>query len=238
MRFSDRIKGWLWPTTRCVVCGGRSEEEHPGLCGVCYEELLEAREKVSFCARCGRFYGAEFRQCPGCFGAEGRFLKNGLFVGVPYDGIGGILVRKLKYNNRRDLLPTLVKLFFRYSEIDTGFDVVTAVPLHRRRLRERGFNQSEELARAIAEGMSLPYEPLLERVIDTPSQTTLNYRRRCDNMRGAFEVMDREKAEGRRVLLVDDVVTTGATAGECVAVLKKAGAKRAAIAAVTAGKVR
>ena len=238
MKLSDRIKGWLWPTTRCVVCGGKSEDTHPGLCEVCYEQLPESREKVCFCPRCGRFYGREFRQCPGCFGTESRFLKNGLFVGVPYDGIGGMLVRKLKYNNRRDLIPTMVRLFFRYSEIDTDFDMVTAVPLHRRRLRERGFNQSEELAKAIAEGMSLPYETLLERVIDTPSQTALDYRRRCSNMKGAFRVIEREKAEGCRVLLVDDVVTTGATAKECVAALKKAGVKRAAIAAFAAGKVR
>lgn len=141
----------LWPTTRCVICGDPCEKLYPGLCRFCLEQIVEEREKEIFCSRCGMFYGQNFRNCPHCYFDAAKYSRrDGLFCAVPYDANSGILVKKLKYGNRRDLAETMMRLFFRYTDVDDDFDVVTAVPLHKKKRKQRGFNQSEELARQIA----------------------------------------------------------------------------------------
>ena len=124
------------------------------------------------------------------------------------------------------------------TDVDHDFDMVTSVPLHKTRLRQRGYNQSEELARRIAADMELPYMPLLQRTRETPSQTRLTLSQRRKNPIGAFSVLPDAVVEGKRILLIDDVVTTGATALECVTVLRAKGAKRVAIGGICAGRSR
>ena len=160
--------------------------------------------------------------------------KDGIFCAVPYDDDGSTLVKKLKYGNRRDLAETMARLLFRYSDIDGDFDMVCAVPLHPCRMKLRGYNQSEVFARQIASEMELPYVDLLERVVDTVSQTNLNHARRIKNVEGAFALAEDISVKGARILLVDDVVTTGATALECAKVLKEHGAVRVGIAVFAA----
>ena len=162
--------------------------------------------------------------------------KDGIFCAVPYDEDGSTLVKRLKYGNRHDLAETMARLLFRYSDIDGDFDVVCAVPLHSCRMKMRGYNQSEVFARRIASEMDLPYVDLLERVVDTVSQTHLNYDRRLKNVAGAFALAEDVPLKGARVLLVDDVLTTGATSMECAKVLKEHGAARVGIAVFAAGK--
>jgi ComF family protein len=110
-------------------------------------------------------------------------------------------------------------------------DCIIPVPLHRRRQRARGFNQAELLARVVGRWLRLPVETrLLQRVTDTPSQTGLTPAQRVENVRGAFAV--RSKLDRKRILLVDDVCTTGATLDACARVLKRAGAASVEVAAV------
>ena len=236
--WAERLCNVIWPTTRCVICGGASEKLYPGLCPSCLERMVRHREESLFCPRCGTFYGNSFRACPHCYFDRPRYLKNGIFCALPYDEDSRILVKKLKYDNRRDLAEAMVKLFFRYSGVDHDFDMVTSVPLHKTRLRQRGYNQSEELARRIAADMELPYMPLLQRTRETPSQTRLTLSQRRKNPIGAFSVLPDAVVEGKRILLIDDVVTTGATALECVTVLRAKGAKRVAIGGICAGRSR
>ena len=193
------------------------------------------REKLVFCSRCGTFYGMAFRDCPKCYLEPRKFLKkDGIFCALPYDEDGSVLVKKLKYGNRRDLAETMTRLFFRYSDIDGDFDVVCAVPLHPDREKLRGYNQSEVFARCIASEMGLPYGEFLERVVNTESQTKLNFPRRLKNMKGAFAPVEGISLKGVRVLLVDDVVTTATTVLECSKVLKECGADRVGIAVFAA----
>jgi ComF family protein len=112
-----------------------------------------------------------------------------------------------------------------------GADVLVPVPLHSRRRRRRGFNQAEAIARSIG----LPSRALLRRVRATPSQTDLPAARRHANVRGAFRLAWRADVTGLRVVLVDDVCTTGATLESCARVLRDAGA--ADVRAVTAARV-
>lgn len=239
MRGLDRFCKWLWPTTRCVICGGRSERLYPGLCCSCLERMVNHREKERFCSRCGMFYANSFRQCPHCCFDPPKYRKtDGLFCAMPYDEDSGLLVKKLKYGNRRDLAETMTRLFFRYAETDDAFDMVTAVPLHREKQRQRGFNQSREIALRIAGEMGLPYEETLIRTVNTVSQTRLSYTERLRNMKGAFSLGKGVSVRGKRILLVDDVVTTGATMKECAAVLRSAGAERVGMASFAAAKTR
>lgn len=99
--------------------------------------------------------------------------------------------------------------------------MICHVPLHKGRRRSRGYDQAQELAQCLAERLHIPYAAALRRVRRTKPQTRLNAARRIDNIKGAFAAV--EPAHGR-VLLVDDVLTTGATASECADVLMQAGA--------------
>ena len=239
MTLKERILKVIWPTTKCVVCGGKSEKNYPGLCKSCFKRMDAHRAKEVFCSRCGSFHPNRFKNCPRCYFDPPKFsVRGGLFCALPYDEDSRMLVKYLKYRNRRDLGETMAKLFFRYSEIDGDFDVVTAVPLHKIRQKERGYNQSEIFARCIAQGMGLPYKSYLIRRVNTVSQTKLPYQQRLHNLEGAFSVLDADAVKGKKILLVDDVVTTGTTAKECASVLKSAGAKRVGIGAFAAGRAK
>src|SRR5205823_5404499 len=101
---------------------------------------------------------------------------------------------------------------------------IVPVPLHPTRQRERGFNQAMLLARSLSPRTSLPVVPALERVRYTTTQTAFDRAERMENLRNAFRLRPRRDVRGSRVLLVDDVLTTGSTLSECARVLKQAGA--------------
>ncbi len=147
----------------------------------------------------------------------------------PYSGTLRDLVRELKYRKRRRVADRFAEMIGsdpQAAELLADGGVLVPVPLHPRRCRERGFNQSELLASALARRSSLPIAPrALVRRRDTPTQTGLSAAQRRDNVRGAFAIRERAKVAGRIVVLVDDVLTTGATARECAAALLGAGAR-------------
>jgi ComF family protein len=104
------------------------------------------------------------------------------------------------------------------------FDVIVPVPLHAARRRERGFNQAEFLARSLAGRMSVPVSAALERIRFTTTQTAFDRAKRMQNLHNAFRLRPRRDVQDLRVLLVDDVLTTGSTLSECARVLKESGA--------------
>jgi len=114
------------------------------------------------------------------------------------------------------------------------FDVIVPVPLHSARQRERGFNQAALLALLLGERIAAPVEPVLERIRYTTTQTAFDRSERMENLRGAFRLRRKMDVRGLRVLLVDDVLTTGATLSECARILKKSGS--ASIHAATAAR--
>jgi len=112
------------------------------------------------------------------------------------------------------------------------YDIITWVPLSRERLRQRGYDQAMLLAKATAERLGNDAIPTLRKTVDTKAQSELGGKReRQSNIKGAYEVIDAATIDGRRVLLIDDVVTTGSTLRECVGVLTKAGANEVVCAA-------
>ncbi|MEQ8481180.1 MAG: ComF family protein [Hoeflea sp.] len=152
---------------------------------------------------------------------------------VFYDGAARKLAHGLKYSDRADLAAMMAGWMIRAGRevLDTS-DVIVSVPLHRSRLFSRRYNQSAELARAIARLTGRPFEAGgLRRVRATRQQVGLGLRARQDNVRGAFAVpADRTpRIAGRRVLLVDDVLTTGSTVEAAARALLRAGAERVSV---------
>lgn len=149
---------------------------------------------------------------------------------VAHGGIARRLVHGLKYADRTDLAPWMAHWMLRAgSELLADAQVVTPVPLHRWRFLARRFNQSAELARAVARRSGLPFDAgLVERAKPTRQQVGLGQRQREDNVRGAFRVPEAARigVAGRAILLVDDVYTTGATVAAVSRALRRAGAAR------------
>jgi ComF family protein len=165
------------------------------------------------------------------------------FISTPgsrrYRGRGIVrdVIHEFKYN-RQIHLRHLVARWLRAALDDERlrncqFDVMVPVPLHPARQRERGFNQAILLAQLLTAQTSIPCRPLLKRIRYTTTQTTLDRSERMENLHNAFRLRQNVDVRGLRVLLIDDVLTTGSTLSECARVLKRAGAKsfHAAIAA-------
>ena len=133
-------------------------------------------------------------------------------------------IHRLKYSNSQDLAAPLGEMMASYwQDVHLPADVIVPVPLHARRLRERGYNQAALLARELGKGVGLPVlESALIRARHTSPQVDLNAEEREENVRGAFRCPDDQLA-GKRVLLVDDVYTTGATLEACSLALKRGG---------------
>jgi ComF family protein len=140
-----------------------------------------------------------------------------------YEGTLRKLIHLFKYGGIRRLARPLGALLGDALPRDRQFDVVTAVPLHWRRRWQRGFNQSELLGKAIARTRGIPAVNVLRRRSATRAQAGLSNAQRRENVAGAFRA--RRRVNGLRILLVDDVMTTGATAGACARALKQAGAR-------------
>ncbi len=136
------------------------------------------------------------------------------------------LVHSLKFGGKTYLVDyiseEITALFMREG---IRADIVIGIPMSEKERRRRGFNQAFLLAEKVAEKTGKPYAEVLQKVRETKRQAKLGRRARRENLKGAFRVVDKSQVSGKRVLIVDDVLTTGATASEAAERLKKAGAK-------------
>ncbi len=150
-----------------------------------------------------------------------------------YEGALLDTIHLFKYNGKVSIGEALGRMMAKacYDSLATGdYSLIIPVPLHPKKLRERGFNQSLILARQISKRFSVPIDFItLRRVIHTESQVGLSRQKRAVNVRGAFEVTDQTGIENKKILLIDDVYTTGSTARECSKILMKNGAKEVAV---------
>ena len=148
---------------------------------------------------------------------------------VSYNGVARQMVMSLKFSDRTELAPTMARWMMRIgTDLLADADAVAPVPLHRGRFFQRRFNQSAELARALCKLSGKPFMPdAMMRIRATRQQVGLGARERADNVRGAFRVPERRRSllHGRRVLLIDDVYTTGTTVSAVTKVILAAGAQ-------------
>jgi ComF family protein len=149
-----------------------------------------------------------------------------------YEAVLREMVHLLKYGGVRSLASPMGAFLAAALPRNQRFDMVLPMPMHWMRRWRRGFNQAELLAAEVSKRTGISLASPVRRIRSTPPQAGLSRARRRENMSGAFAMARRADVKGKRVLLVDDVLTTGATASACAGVLKKAGAKYVAVLAV------
>ncbi|MEE1891056.1 ComF family protein [Pseudomonas carassii] len=210
----------------CLLCDEPAEQPYP-LCSACEQALPWLDEQ---CRRCALPLPIDGLLCGGCSRRPPAFSRviAPWHYGFPID----TLVSRFKHNSQWPLGRLLAQLLshslmHHYDEGLPPPDRLLPVPLARRRLRQRGFNQAAMLARWLARQLRLPCdERLLQRVRDTPAQQALGARARQRNLRQAFALAPGSELDGLHLALVDDVLTTGATAQAIARLLRQAGARR------------
>ena len=216
---------------RCPLCG-EGLAAQGGLCSACWQELAIPGEPA--CALCQRPFGDTMPEgtiCAPCLAEPPR--HDGIAAGTLYNDASRKLVLAFKHGRRIALAPLLARLIAaRLPQLDDEW-LAVPVPLHRLRLWRRGFNQSALLAREIARlsGAEVLVDGLVRRKA-TPVLGGLGRKARARALSGAIAVNPRraDQIKGAQVLLVDDVMTSGATSAACVSALKRAGAKKVVVA--------
>lgn len=214
MKFKNRISGLFFPN-KCVFCGKIIESGY--ICRTCSDALPYVRTVQ----KGGEFFG----KCS---------------CALYYKGAARNAMLRFKFSGKRAYFEEFSLLLAEavMRDLDGEFDAVTWVPVSKRRERERGYDQSRLIAERTAELLGYKAERLLKKRRHTPAQSGIAEEdARRANVSGAYEAVGGEKAAGRRILLIDDIVTTGSTFSECARVLLTAGAECVVCAAVCcAGK--
>ncbi len=199
---------------RCVGCERRASDV---LCRACFEALPCVGNPV--CGRCGLPTAFATFVCEQCKNVDFGFES--ARAPLKYEGVGKKIVHALKYRGYKRIVERLAVPLMLQVLGDDRFDAVVPVPLHRSRLRKRGFNQAELLARGVAQKIKAPLSDTLEAVRSTRDQVELSAAQRRANVAGAYSATVPVRGT---ILLVDDVFTTGATMSACSAALLRAGA--------------
>lgn len=211
---------------RCITCGGAPEGggKNP-YCTDCLSKVTFIMPPLCTC--CGLQFadtGGESHLCGDCISKK-PFFSTARALGI-YDTILLDTIHLFKYSGRILIGEIMGRVMadYRYDSLSISeFSLIIPVPLHPKKLRERGFNQSLVLGREIAKKFSIPLDfKTLKRRIDTKPQVKLGKSERAKNVKGAFTVEGKERIKGKKVLLVDDVYTTGSTANECARMLREA----------------
>jgi len=231
---SDGFLNLFYPE-ECFICSSTiARRQDCGLCGDCWSKVVGLRIDGARCPSCGvplpNFADGSENLCLECVRQP-----------PPYSGARSFgyystelrrVIQELKFGGRRPLAQLLAPLMadaFFESWRREDFDFITAVPLHPGRRRKRGFNQAELLSRALARTVGLPELRVLRRTAATQSQVGLSDTQRLENVRNAFSCPHTCRVEGKRILLVDDVVTTGATVASASRTLIDAGAEKVSV---------
>ncbi len=208
----ELLKELLFPR-KCVFCGQILTRNESGICHKCRTEIPEY--------------------------AEQRYIRglDGCCVVWYYEGTVRESLLRFKFHNRPDYARVYgPELALKIQQQLPEADVVTWVPVSKKRLRERGYDQAELLAKAAAKELGIPAIRMMDKIRDNPAQSGIeNAQKRRDNVRGVYRFCPGAGAAGKRVILIDDILTTGSTAGECARILRESDAEQVFLAAVASG---
>ncbi|MEA4920708.1 MAG: ComF family protein [Clostridiaceae bacterium] len=197
----------------------------PPKCTFCHELLQKDEKRVGICSHCmdlleqnhegGKLNGEFFDKGLYCFEYEGNIRKS---------------LHRFKFGGRKEYAGIYARYLLKIAEEDKDFhdgDIITYVPTNRKNIRKRGYNHSALIAKEVSERMGIPLCECLKKTRDTSAMFGLKPHERRANISGAIALdCAKEQIEGKRVIIIDDIFTTGATAGECSWVLKTAGAQK------------
>ena len=241
-RVLDSLLNLIFPD-RCFICTlPVARRQDCGICDSCWNKAIALQIRPPRCSSCGlpfqSFYDDSEHLCADCI------LQMPSFSGARsfgyYTAELSRLIQEFKFHGRRNLVdllaPLLAGTFFdNWGRED--FDLIEAVPLHQKRKRQRRYNQSDLLARSLASRIAIPRQQVLVRIRSTLPQVGLTDSQRQKNVRNAFRCHNPERVRQKRILLVDDVMTTGATVASAAQALMNAGAMRVSVLTVArAGK--
>lgn len=225
MSFLFDILNFILPP-RCLSCG-KVLKSDTGLCDNCIDKVDFLNGAV--CHRCGQPLNEEAKKdrkllCGNCF-KKRRFIFRMCRSACVYDDFSKKLIVDFKFFDRTDLASFLAKMMYVSGKdiFEAGIDVIVPVPLHRTRLLKRRYNQSALLAKELGKlsGVKVDFDAVVKTRMTRP-QVECNGKQRLENLRGAFDIKKKAQLAGKRVLLIDDVLTTGATLKECAAAIQKA----------------
>lgn len=219
----QKLEMFLFGSRACICCGKECDGENDyRLCNNCYKNIPFIKDR--YCLRCGEIIKGDYDFCLKCKDDVYDFdYSRSVFV---YTDLTAPIIMNFKYNGMKSHAIPLAKLLVDYySTSDLIADSVTYVPMPKKRQKERGYNQSYELAKEFCKLSGLEFIDALERTKEDIRQASLNAKERRENLKGSFKIIDKKLVKGKEILLIDDVSTTGATANECAKILNKAGAK-------------
>lgn len=221
--------------SECEICDASLSHKADGVCAPCERTIRSI--PAPHCPSCGRTRSAAAERCGEC--ADGVFHFDEAFATAHYDGAMRELLHRFKFEGRHYLKKALSARLVRFCRehlADRRFDAVLAVPLSAARMKERGFNQSRLLSKPLARALGLPEaSSRLNRKRTASPQHRLSKELRAENVHGCFGVAPGASFAGQKLLLVDDILTTGLTASECARTLKLSGAASVTVLAVARG---
>jgi len=232
-KFWDGLCSLIFPSN-CVIC---KKHVLPGtsldiLCPDCLNTLEP--NKPPFCRRCSRHLENphETDLCRDCLKHSHYFDK--AWAATGYNESMKQLIHLFKYTNKTSLRTALAGLIFSFVEnynLDLSpYDVIVPIPLYSTRLRERGYNQAQLIAEQLSQKLDIPcLTDNLIRTRHTPNQALLGQKERWTNIHDAFRIKNPREFLKKSVLVIDDLLTTGATASEAARILKEAGAKHVGV---------
>lgn len=238
LRFWTSLADVIFPPT-CAGCGVSTGREGTTLCWDCRSALTIISNPI--CSVCGvPVHGRVDHEfiCHDCTTRPPLYGR--ARAAILYNALGRRLITRFKYNHAlwmERLLADLTENCVRFHYREQQFDLVCPVPLHPVKKRDRGYNQAHLLARRLSKRLGVPLAGtnVLTRIKMTDTQTRLTARQRLSNVLGAFKVRQPDVIAGKNVLLVDDVMTTGATVGVCSRALMDAGAQCVDVVTVARG---
>ncbi len=199
MDFLKHFKSQIYPNT-CPFCNKQLDNEKP------------------FCDSCRKAIPSKGI----CQGTSGGYRCSSC---MPYKGKPKYAMLRFKFRSKPQYaknLAYILALDIKRSYEDIIFDCITYVPMHEKAFKKRGYNQSELLAKELSKILNIPCVDVLKKVKHTRPQHKLTARKRRKNLKGAFKIIDKKLVTNRAILLIDDIITTGTTLGECAKTLQTA----------------
>lgn len=225
--FKEKVYNLIFP----IKCGFCNDITQNGsyICDKCREKI-NIFERENTCKFCGTKLIDKNRICKKC--AESKIYYDEFIYFAEYSDTLRSKMLQYKFNDKKYLKDFFAEILTKYL-IGVDVEYIIGVPASKKRIKERGYNQTNLIAKRIGDILNITYIPdLLVKTRDTEHQTNFSRAERKNNVKNSFKVADKYSISEKKVLLIDDIFTTGSTVNECSKMLKKSGAKKVIVATI------